>query len=287
MTHLYRLFDPKPNGMFPIPDENDAGMWNDRGWGIFWTVQDFDGPRRTENLRAIRSWVVDIDTGTKGEQQERVLRSPLKPSRVVETRNGYHVYFDAIDASPDNYRRVCSRLVDSFDGDPNARDLARVLRVPGFLHWKDPAHPFPVREIYRAPAHRYTEAQMLGAFPMSKEERRESERHQSTRPIDAGDGDFWDRVFDADQRVLLERLSGRPIVNGERFTFRPVAGGKFNIHVDGKSTSAWISAEGRIGSHSNGGPTVFQWLKWYPGVAGKDAVNEIRAIAPELFDDED
>ena len=44
--------------------EMAAIEWNRKGWGIFWTVNDFDGPRRIVNLRTFNAWAVDIDDGT-------------------------------------------------------------------------------------------------------------------------------------------------------------------------------------------------------------------------------
>ncbi len=41
-------------------------------------------------------------------------------------------------------------LVDDFGSDPNAKDRARVLRLPGFWHRKDPAHPHRVRIVSEA-----------------------------------------------------------------------------------------------------------------------------------------
>lgn len=279
----YRLHDTEPNGMIETP-ECETEIWNALGYGIFRSVQEFDGPRRIDNLVRIRAWAVDIDEGTKTDQQSYIKRSPLKPSEVVETKNGYHLYFNAADATPENYRKVVTRLADFFHGDKNARDLARVLRVPGYWHMKDPASPFLVRSLFSRPEYIYTEAQMLASYPVSEEEKKDSIRRHKARvasPNQNSSEDFWVRIYDLDCRDALDRLSGHDIVNGETFTFEDTFGGKCNIIVDGHTTSCWIDSEGHIGSLSGGGPTIFNWIVWY-NVEPGEATKVIRELFPEV-----
>jgi hypothetical protein len=45
--------------------------------------------------KKIKAWFVDID-GSKERAFRAVARSPLFPSKIVETKNGLHIYFSAI-----------------------------------------------------------------------------------------------------------------------------------------------------------------------------------------------
>lgn len=43
------------------------------------------GKRDKESVKAIQTWICDIDTGTKQEQLKLIENAPLKPTFVVES----------------------------------------------------------------------------------------------------------------------------------------------------------------------------------------------------------
>lgn len=283
---FFRMHDSEPgSGMLDL-DLDDAPAWNARGWGIFATVQKFRGARRKENLERIRAWAIDLDGGNKVAQRTRIAAANLWPSSVVETKNGYHVYWYAEDAKPEHYRMVLDRLVTFFGADKNARDLARVLRVPGFLHQKDPANPFLVKHVHGPVRTRvYLERQMLAAFPPGADEIESRRRHnQQRREYTAPGGDgFWERVYNLDCLDGLERLSGHGAVGGERYTFKRMANGSHNVVVDGKGSSCWVDENGRIGSKTKGGPTLYQWVRWF-GNSPSECARVLKDLYPHLED---
>lgn len=274
------MHDSNNRGCFPISPGENPHDWNRKGYGIFWTVNDFrDAVRRIDHLVQLRAWAVDMDSGTKEEQRARLHRSPVEPTLIVETRRGYQAYWNAKDALPEHWNAiVLQRLVPFFGADPNARDIARILRVPGYLHLKDPTKPFLVRTVHTCPVS-YTEQQMVRAFPEPKREAPKAvhDRAKRENKFDGSDG-FWDRVWTLDCEEALDRLGPHL---GESYKFRGNRNGKKNILVDGKGTSCFIDANGRIGSLSGGGPTVFQWIKWL-GYSQKDAIEMIKRVFPEL-----
>lgn len=279
----YRLHDSQPgSGMLELAPE-EAPRWNAAGWGIFATVQKFRGARRKENLERVRAWAIDLDGGDKAAQVKRLLRAPLPPSSIVETKNGHHVYWYADGASVERYATILDRLVTLFGADKNARDLARVLRVPGYLHLKDPKNPFRVRHAYGPVATRtYTEAQMLLAFPPTAAELEQRRRHaEHRREYAPSDDGFWDRVWSLDCKDGLERLSGHGAVGGERYEFKRTGRGTLNIVVDGKGTSCWIDTAGRIGSKTKGGPSLYAWLRWF-GNTPRECVRVLKDLYPHL-----
>lgn len=248
--------------------------------GVFATVNDFGtGPRRKEHLIRVEAWAVDIDDGTKAEQFARLHSSPLVPSMIVETKRGYQAYWCATDAQADHWNAiVLERLVPHYGADRNARDLCRILRVPGFLHLKDPTDPFMVRLAWQHPV-RYTERQIAEAFRWVPnvthhvdEQRTEARAHVTAG--DANGDEFWQAVAALDCREALERLSGSRYVGGEQFTFRRCSSGNLNILVDGKGCSCWVDTSGKIGSSDKGGPFITNWLRWY----GNDWRTVIAAI---------
>ncbi len=278
---LFALHDD-PNrrelGAYKI-HSRDAEMVNREGYGIFWVVNDYDGLRRRGNLTQINFWFAEIDGDTKKTQEEILRACPLLPSLVVESKRGYHVYWKAVDATLDNWKRIVRwGIVPAVGGDPKATDPLRLLRAPGFDHMKNPADPFPVRVVYEN-AVAYTEAQMLRAFP-SKEPKRE------TKPRGAGRGDtFWQRVSELDGREVITALSGHVLCNGERFSLDELENGNANIirQPDGYGTGCWVWADGKLGG-VDGGSSAAAWLRWY-GHDWKTIAEALRELFPELGDD--
>jgi hypothetical protein len=282
------MFDPSKGGAAielpdPAIDPIAALEWNERGWGIFWTVNEFNGPRKAENLVRINAWAIDMDEGTKDAQLERIRRG-LVPSLVVETARGFHVYWHAKDATAEAYNSIVSeRLLPYYGADPKAKDLARLLRVPGFNHMKDLEHPFPIRAVFQRSVS-YSEAEMLHFYKLPDAKRAEAEQKRELRKLmGSHSDDLWERVWSMDCEEALERLSGSPWVNGERFSFRRVGNGNLNIYVNGKSTSCWIDQNKRIGSLDQGGPDIFRWLRWY-GYSNAEVYRIMKEVFPEVFE---
>ena len=163
------------------------------------------------------------------------------------------------------------------------RDLDRVLRVPGYLHLKDPTDPFLVKHVWGPYPATYTEREMIACFPPSREEL-EPRAPKPTQPLDVRGSGFWDRVFDLDCGEALLRLSGHRAVNGETYKLRPMSNGNRNVLVNGKSTSCWVDRNGRIGSHSRGGPSILRWLQWF-NLSTAEAAEVIKEVFPEVAND--
>ena len=283
MPGLYRLCDSKSGdrpGVFPVAIR-EAHDWNKDKWGIFWTINEFNGPRRIENLTHINCWAVDLDTGTKEEQKEKIA-SGAPPSMVIESKNGFHVYWRAKDAKKENWNAIMlDRLVPFYGADKRARDLARLLRAPNYYHWKDPNDPFLIKQVWQYPV-AYTEATMAWYYPVKEEMKKNKEMHLSLKKEFSSDASsFFERLWEFDCEEGLSRLSGLPEVNNENYSFRQNTNGKKNIYVNSKSTSCFLDTSGRIGSLDGGGPTLFQWLKWY-GHSNKETYRILKKEFPEL-----
>lgn len=263
----------------------DAEEYNEKQYGIFVSVNGFRHRRIAANLTRINAWAIDIDDGTKAEQQKRLEASPLIPSLVIESKNGFHAYWKAKDATVSNFATVQNILIPFFKADPNAKDLCRILRYPGFFHWKNPNDPFLV-SITHEENYSYSESEMLKAFHFFKNEK--SKRMQiltATQMIQYSMGELEDlKKFDGSDCAIsaetaLLKFSGTQYVNGETYDLKINHNGTLQIWVNGKSTANWIDASGRIGSHDRGGPTIFQWLFWIHRDYGI-----VKKIMKEVFD---
>ena len=234
---------------------------NKKGAGIYFTPNQFPTGERKANLcKGVNAWIVDCDDGTKPDQLKRIEQSPVQPSFVIESKNGYHLYFLSKDAKIENYQTIVKGLIEYFKGDKACKDISRVLRVPGFLHQKDAKSPFMVKIVKTSPELKYGDLTMLESFPYD-------ETLNAYKPLRtqhrASQGTFWEVIGSLDNKMVLERLSGKEIVDSQTFTFKPRTTGGEYIYVDGKMADAWIDDVGLIGSNKGGGPTWIQWVGFY------------------------
>jgi hypothetical protein len=259
MIYLYRHLDRSNEDPFICVDEQYAVRYNLRQYGIFQSVQSFKSEvRQIVNLDKIVRWSVEIDDIPKREQVGLIYKSPLMPSLVLESTRGYHIFFNAIEATVENFSDIQTRLVDFFNGDEKACDLARVLRKEGYFNWKL-EKPFMVNKVFQRDV-AYSEPTMLKYFPAVRE------LLVVKKPIIKTDyprTDFYKFIDKLDNMEALQLLSGSDYVNCENYSFKLLRSGNHNIFVDGKGTSCFIDKSMKIGSMSSGGPTVIQWLEWY------------------------
>jgi hypothetical protein len=180
--------DPSLTHIIQSPAHDKLLQLHARGAGIYVTVNETDGNgRKSENITRIRAVWQEDDDGFDGA-------FPLQPSTVVETSPGhFHRYWLVADDWPADERgrgdfaAAMERMVASYGSDKNAKDISRVLRVPGFLHRKGEA-PHLVR-IVESSGRRYSRAEITAAFPPV--ERPKKDRHREWPPRDG------DRIADA------------------------------------------------------------------------------------------
>jgi hypothetical protein len=195
-----------------------------RGAGVYVTVNETDlTGRKSENIKRIRAVWQEDDEGYGGP-------FPLDPSLVVESSpERFHRYWLVADEWPADeqgradFAAVMERMVASYGSDKNAKDLCRVLRIPGFLHRKDPMRAHMVR-IMEDSGRRYTREEILRAFPPVEREEPQArtEWHSNDcdeerivdalRTIPADDRDLWLQLGMALKDELGDR--GRPIWDG-------------------------------------------------------------------------
>ncbi|MFF2481254.1 DNA-primase RepB domain-containing protein [Paenibacillus sp. NPDC058071] len=72
-------------------------------------------------------------------------RNQIKDTMIVETKNGYHIYWVVQGGSVSKFVPIQKALAKKFSSDPMITNLSRVMRIPGFFHMKNPQSPFMVR----------------------------------------------------------------------------------------------------------------------------------------------
>lgn len=144
------------------------------------------GGTRNQDINRINAVFIDWDCGrnTDGRyfdeiavQQKKAefqkLLSPFRPipSAVVETRNGFHVYwFLESGVTCDQFRIAQKRLAAHFGGDERVFNPARVMRLPGY-DWIKPKSGFPRFPVLIVAGNgdRYPLADVLAAVPVLPE----------------------------------------------------------------------------------------------------------------------
>jgi hypothetical protein len=127
-------------------------------------VNEGDGyGRAAANVVALRAVFVDDDAGALPPGSERL--AALPPSFSVRSKRGFHHYWLLAPGEPlCAFPQAQLALAQCLGTDPAVKDLPRVMRVPGFLHQKDPSEPFLV-EFIPGTAIRHTLEQVRAAFP--------------------------------------------------------------------------------------------------------------------------
>ncbi|KQO18709.1 DNA-primase RepB domain-containing protein [Paenibacillus sp. Leaf72] len=72
-------------------------------------------------------------------------KTHIKDTMIVETKNGYHIYWVIQGGSVSKFVPIQKALAKKFSSDPMITNLSRVMRIPGFYHMKNPRSPFMVR----------------------------------------------------------------------------------------------------------------------------------------------
>lgn len=254
-------------------DLNKAKRFNNIGYGVFFTPNGHKGGFKETNLTKINAWFIDTDKGTKKKQLAQIENSPIKPSVIVETRRGYHVYWLAKDATKANYSTIQTSLVNYFNADHNTKSIDKLLRVPFFNHNKK--QPFKVKLLQLHSTITYYEKQMLEAFYIEepeiiiqKPEIKEKKPYRGNNSIYKGLAEAYPEEFShgidkANSKRHLKVLSGSSFVNYETYTFKSNRDGTYQIIVNGKAISCWIRKDGSIGSYTDGSPSIIQWIKWF------------------------
>jgi len=120
---------------------------NKQGAGVFVMINRGDGVihdgsktcRTKSNVTGIRSVFIDLDENAT-EKIDRVIKSDLPPSIVVESSIGkFHCYWLVDNCSLEQFTNIQESLASKYQSDPTVKDLARVMRLPGFYHQKNKA----------------------------------------------------------------------------------------------------------------------------------------------------
>ncbi len=138
---------------------------NQVGYGVFGCVNQATPTGRTQaDVTHLLAFYADFDNGVPDWRE-----CPLRPSRLVQSSPGkqqaYWYLREPVENTPTaaaEYLGIEHALVKKLGADLNARDIARVLRLPGFANTKYATRP-EVTELYAAD-HTYTMDEVKNAM---------------------------------------------------------------------------------------------------------------------------
>ena len=177
-----------------------------QGAGVFVTVNETDGKgRKKENIIRVRAiWQEDDGDGKE---------IPLTPHIKVESSPGkYHRYIRVVGMDFKQHRTAQGIMVSRYGSDLNAKDVTRVLRLPGTPHQKDPSKPFMVRVVETNERDPYTVSEIFNALGSAPETKPKTTASPTSVLSDEGMAEIESvtkAIHDAG-RDMLCRLSHRP-----------------------------------------------------------------------------
>ena len=130
---------------------------NNQGYNVYYVVN--GGGDNDDSINSINSVFVDFDCpkenkhhpskdkvdAFKLEQMDKINKFKFKPSYIVETRNGLHVYWLVNnDATVEQFKIAQARLIAYFDSDKSIKNPSRVMRLPNYYWTKDMSQKYMV-----------------------------------------------------------------------------------------------------------------------------------------------
>lgn len=134
------------------------------GWGVYATVNETRGiKRRKSDITRIRALWIDADAAVAHYRED----FPVQPHFIVESSPGKHHYYWRVDDDRADLAEqvMVSMIAAHSGGDKNAKDVSRVLRLPGTLHLKPTSPPFMTRLVFTRDGPPCTLDAMRAAWP--------------------------------------------------------------------------------------------------------------------------
>lgn len=317
MGGLYCLLDDrkKIKGVrtFYQKDESFFKSENEKGFGVFFAVNEFDvsdeqleeyrktsgkpdATRRNNDLCTKLRYVYgDLDVAkvseglTRKEKQEKkemllkALLEKCEPTLVIDTSNGLQPLWQITDTEPtpenkEKYVRVNQGVVEwskqyGCKAD-NVFDCARILRLFGYYHQKQ--EPYLCDFIHKSKKI-YSLDELTKLFPIVEEVKKPFVKDKEIK------NDFWGVISNLNNKMVLERLSGQPIINGEIITFAKRKPSGEKILVNGKEANAWLDEQGMIGG---GSMTWIGWIKYFEQTSKGDIARWAKQNLAEFIPEE-
>jgi hypothetical protein len=132
---VFRVYEIaiQPEFMAKLHESNEAGN------NVYVAMNAYQGPKRTErNISAVRTVWAEIDQNGR-ENLNKVFASTIVPEPIIVTETSpdkFHAIWKTENMAVEESKVLLKAICMEFNGDSNAIDAARVLRLPGFKNRK-------------------------------------------------------------------------------------------------------------------------------------------------------
>lgn len=211
-------FNPAQVEYADIDKFNDPKVWGiDARYSIFfhpngdmWKVSSTKN-RKNEDATTLYCFYADFDIwhDLKSTLDEYPRASfVLQPTAVVETYNGYHVYWIletplAVSVYWEIWKKLMVALAEYLNSDPKVNNLARILRLPWCYYWSskqgETDDPFLIECIDYNPNNRYTLQDFEKIFSVI--DITENEKFIPDSKLQEGQKGMWDSYNEINSRV--------------------------------------------------------------------------------------
>lgn len=112
-------------------------LFQAKGFGVF-VIPQLTGGRKVPDIERVRSLAFDFDDE---RPFEALATLPLRPSAILQTPRGWHIYIECDEADPtwaeiDKVSALHKALGHQLGADKGALNLAQPMRLAGFYHLK-------------------------------------------------------------------------------------------------------------------------------------------------------
>ena len=264
-------------------------------------IKDINERTRKTNLAKINAWFLDLDVEEtkkvdsdfllelREEKKEELFTTlffefDLEPSLVVNSRNGYHVYWFAEDATIENFNSTQQALVDKMGSDTGVLDPLRMLKVPFTTFWKRGETGVHQPESIIGTMQKYTEEAMI---TMCRGLKKKKPDLVTLKPLPlekkykrATFGNSWTEKLDSIPiSEQINRISGHGLVNNENLSLKKSSAQKSNILANGNLTPCWVdhTTNSVYSSNSPGMKSLLQFCMWY-GHSKEDVTKNLKLL---------
>lgn len=170
------------SGYYDKEMENEFQQLNTQGCNIYFVVN--GGGTKSSEINRITAVYIDYDARKdennkylslddvdkyKNDRIDFINTFKHKPSMIVETRNGLHVYWLINEGATITEFEECQlRLIKYFDSDSAVKTPERLMRLPNYYWMKDKDNPFMVN-IIQDSEERYDISEIIDSLPPSCE----------------------------------------------------------------------------------------------------------------------
>ena len=291
-------------------DFDTMHKFNEKQYGVYFTPNAVKeerghGPTHAEdNFESVNAVYCDIDIeetkkcvfeedfkkreDRKAEIAGHLFFADPMPSLVVETRNGFQCYW-LTNCSREEFSSIQDGIYEKYKelgSDPAARKVVQLMRMPGFLHNKEPIK-CDIRWELCAPSEGgdlkyYPKAELIEAFPPPFRQTIDFIKPKKVfkrSKIFTATKDIFSIVNDLSIVDVFQRCNGTRLTGGEVYNLAQPRGGKIQLRYNKKMTPNWIDIDKNMIFSNNikGFCNMIHFAQYY-GLSKKEIAHELKQI---------